>query len=100
MKSWLFFALALSSGCQTKTQSVSALDSTCTACHANTLAHAKAVRSCTDCHGGAELPSEQLTAFKAANPKYGESLYQQTMDASHVHPKGGNDLFFLQAGLT
>ncbi len=91
---------SLVTACTTKTQSVSALDSTCTACHASTVAHQKAVRRCTDCHGGAELPADQLAAFRLQNPQYGDTLYQQTMDSSHVHPKAGNDVFFPAAGLT
>jgi hypothetical protein len=92
--------LLLLIGCSTSTQSVSSLAGTCSACHTSSLAHTKALRTCTDCHGGTELDPDSLAAFQAAKPSYGDALYQATMDASHVHPKTGNDLFFLQAGLT
>jgi hypothetical protein len=96
MRILLFVAFV--SACETKTQSVSALDTSCTACHSSSLAHTKALRTCTACHGGNELPSDQLAGLKGAN--YGDQIYQQAMDASHVHPKAGNDVFFLQAGLS
>jgi hypothetical protein len=92
--------LLLLAACETRTQSVSALDTTCTACHTPKLAHAKAVRTCTDCHGGFELDAAALATFREAKPNYGDGIYQQTMDAAHVHPKAGNDVFFLNAGLT
>jgi hypothetical protein len=86
-------------GCSTSTQSVSALGGGCESCHTHvTPAHTHAVIGCTDCHGG-NAPSATDTAVLAFAP-YGSMQYQAVVDASHVHPKAGNEAFFLAAGLT
>ena len=92
----LVFALA----CNTTTQTVSALDGTCTACHTNiTAAHTRAVIGCVECHGGNEPGADQAAAFARSGAKYGDTVYQQMLDTAHVRPKAGNEDFFLAARL-
>jgi hypothetical protein len=101
MKRALVFA-ALLAGCSS-TQTVSSLDQDgCTLCHTNlTNAHARAVVMCTSCHGQNSATSQSQLAslqqqFHDENPSYGSPLYQQLLDAMHVHPKDPS--FFLANG--
>jgi hypothetical protein len=99
--SFVSSVVIFSGGCHVKTQATSGVDaSSCSLCHTSTLAHTKAVRTCTDCHGGSQLPAAELATFNQTKPHYGDALYQEAMDATHVHPKTGNDVFFPNAGLS